>query len=108
MLNGFALVADYEQTREGAVTFAGHGVYTYDPSTDRYTLHWLDSIGSPMEVFTGGFDSDGFTMSHGGPGMHARLRWDFDSPEQMRWSMQMSGDGKQWNTLFDAVYRRVG
>lgn len=106
-LNGFALITDYEQTREGAVTFAGHGVYTYDAGADRYTLHWLDSIGSPMEVFTGGFDGEILSLGHGGPGMHARLRWDLGEPGQMGWSMQMSPDGKRWNKLFDALYRRV-
>ena len=30
-LGGFALLADYEQERDGAITFTGHGVYTYDP-----------------------------------------------------------------------------
>ena len=27
--------------------FTGHGVYTYGPKGDRYSLHWFDCIGSP-------------------------------------------------------------
>jgi hypothetical protein len=37
-LNGFAFIFDYEQERNGAITFTGHGVYTYDPKVDLYTL----------------------------------------------------------------------
>lgn len=105
-LGGFALLTDYEQERGGTVTFAGHGVYTYDPSEDRYTLHWFDSIGSPPEVFTGGFDGDVLTLSHGGPGMHARLTYDLSTPGAMKAMMEMSSDGEAWNVLFEATYRR--
>ena len=41
-LGGFALLADYEQERDGAITFTGHGVYTYDPKEGRYSLHWFE------------------------------------------------------------------
>ena len=37
-LNGFALINDYEQERDGAITFTGHGVFTYDPKADVYSL----------------------------------------------------------------------
>jgi hypothetical protein len=67
-LGGFVLLTDYEQERHAAIAFAGHGVYTYDPKEDRYSLHWFDCIGSPPEVFAGGFDGDVLTVAHGGPG----------------------------------------
>ena len=72
-LGGFALITDYEQERDGAITFTGHGVYTYDPKGNGYTLHWFDCMGSPPEVFVGGFEGEVFTLAHGGPGMHARM-----------------------------------
>ena len=52
-LNGFALIFDYEQERNGVVTFTGHGVYTYDPKEDLYTLSWFDCMGVPPEIFKG-------------------------------------------------------
>jgi len=106
-LGGFALVSDYQQTRDGKPTFAGHGVYTFNPKTGAYLLHWFDSMGSPAEVFTGGFEGDVLSMSHGGPGMHARLRWDLSRPGVMQSRMEMSSDGVTWNTLFDGEYRRA-
>lgn len=106
-LGGFGLLADYEQERDGAITFAGHGVYTYDPKEDRYTLHWFDSIGSPPEVFVGGFEDDVLTLAHGGPGMHARMTYDYSASGTMKGKMEMSPDGTEWKVLFEAVYHRT-
>ena len=105
-LNGFALITDYEQERDGVITFAGHGVMTFEPGTGLYSLHWFDTIGSPPEVFQGRFDGDRLTVAHGGPGMHARLTYDVTNPDMMWSSMEMSRDGVAWNTLFEARYRR--
>ena len=106
-LGGFALLADYEQERDGAVSFTGHGVYTYDPKEDRYSLHWFDCMGSPPELFVGGFDGDVLTLAHGGPGMHARMTSDFSTPGTMKAMMEMSPDGAEWKVLFEAVYKRT-
>lgn len=105
-LNGMALISDYEQERDGAITFSGHGVYTYDPKADRYSLTWFDSMGSPPEVFVGGFTGDVLALSHGGPPMHVRLTWDLSRSGQMASRMEMSDDGVTWMTLFDGEYRR--
>lgn len=106
-LGGFALLSDYEQERDGAITFTGHGVYTYNPKEDRYTLHWFDCIGSPPEVFVGGFEGDVLTLAHGGPGMHARMTYDLSTPGTMKGMMEMSPDGQDWKVLFEATYKRV-
>lgn len=106
-LGGFALIVDYEQERDGAVTFTGHGVYTYSPEEDEYTLHWFDCLGSPPEVFVGRFEGAVLTVGHGGPGMHARMTYDFSTPGSMKGTMEMSADGAEWQKLFEAVYRRL-
>lgn len=52
-LNGFAMISDYEQERDGVITFTGHGVLSFEPKRDLYSLHWFDCMGSPPEVFLG-------------------------------------------------------
>jgi len=106
-LGGFALIVDYEQERDGEVTFTGHGVYTYDPKRDQYCLHWFDCMGSPPEVFVGRFDDDVLTLAHGGPGMHARMTYDWSVPDTLQGMMEMSPDGEDWKVLFEAVYTRI-
>ncbi len=106
-LNGFALISDYEQERDGVVTFSGHGVFSFDPSAELYALHWFDCMGSPPEVFHGRFDGDVLTVAHGGPGLHARMTYDSTDPRHVRSKMEMSQDGITWKTLFDGRYERL-
>ena len=106
-LGGFALIVDYEQERDGAIAFTGHGVYTYDPKDDRYTLPRFDCMVSPPEVFVGRREGDVLTLAHGGPGMHARMTYDLSSPRTMRAKIEMSPDGNDWKVLFEATYKRI-
>ncbi|HEV8422796.1 MAG TPA: DUF1579 family protein [Chthoniobacterales bacterium] len=105
-LNGFALINDYEQERDGKVNFSGHGVFTYDPKADTYTLVWVDCMGAPPEVFKGKFEGDILKLSHGGPGMHVRLTYDLSQPGLLATSMEMSQDGSEWKRFFDARLKR--
>jgi hypothetical protein len=100
-------IRDYEQERDGVITFSGHGVFTFEPEAEVYSLHWFDCMGSPPEVFTGSFDGDILTMAHGGPGMHARITHDLTDPQTMLLRMEMSADGVAWDTLFDGRYERI-
>jgi hypothetical protein len=105
-LNGFALINDYEQERDGAITFTGHGVFTYDPKTDVYSLVWFDCMGAPPEIFKGTFENNILKLAHGGPGMHVRLSYDLSAPGYLVMSMEMSPDGAAWNRLFDGRLQR--
>jgi hypothetical protein len=106
-LNGFALINDYEQERDGEITFSGHGVFTYDPKEDSYTLVWVDCMGAPPEIFKGKFESDVLKLAHGGPGMHVRLTYNVSEPDCLTTSMEMSQDGQTRNRFFDARLSRI-
>jgi hypothetical protein len=106
-LNGFSLISDYEQERDGVITFTSHGVLSFEPKRDLYSIHWFDCMGSAPEVFLGRFDGDRLTVAHGGPGMHARLTYDLADPKRMLSKMEMSQDGITWNTLFEGRYERT-
>ena len=106
-LNGFGLIGDYEHIRGGVVTFSGHYVYTYNPKDDLVILHWFDCMGSPAEVFTGGWKGDVLTMSHGGPGPHMRMTYDLTEPGTQVTRGEMSEDGGTWKTLFEGRHQRV-
>jgi hypothetical protein len=101
-LGGFALINDYEQERDGKITFTGHGVFTYDTREKLYTLTWFDCMGVAPEVFKGQFEGTILRLSHGGPGMHARITYDLSEPNHLLTSMEMAQDGVNWARLFDA------
>jgi hypothetical protein len=103
-LDGFALVIDYEQERDGVITFSGHGVVTFDTTDQCYVMHWFDSMGSPPEVFWGTFNDHVLTLAHGGPTMHVRLTYDVSTDKHLKTHMDMSQDGETWKRLFDGDY----
>ena len=50
-VDGFVIQHDYEQERNGSVSFRGHGVLSYDSAAKAYLLHWWDSMGVAVNVF---------------------------------------------------------
>src|SRR5438128_10105462 len=44
-LDGFYLIQDTRQTRDGKESFATHGVFTFDREDRLYKLFWHDSLG---------------------------------------------------------------
>lgn len=106
-LNGFAVVGDYEQMRDGKRTFEGHGIYTFDARQKQVVLHWFDSMGHGREEFRGGWKGDVLTLTSKTPMGHARLIYDCSTAGMMRSSMEMSPDGSNWSKFFDANYKRA-
>jgi hypothetical protein len=104
--DGFYVVGDYEQKRDGVVTYRGHSVTGYDPNTQEVVMHWFDSIGMGAEEFRGKFQGDTLTLLSKGPMGHNRLTYDLREKGTLRSKMEMSQDGKQWSAMFDGVYHK--
>ena len=102
--DGFYVVGDYEQKRNGAVTFRGHSVFGVDGKTQEVVLHWFDSMGMGDDVFRGKFQGDTLTLTSQSQMGHHRMMYDFSEEGTMRSKMDMSSDKKQWNTVFEGVY----
>ncbi len=105
-LNGFALINDYEQERDGAIVFTGHGVFTFHPEEQLYWLTWFDCMGMAPETFKGSFDGGVLRLAHGGPGMHVRLTYDLSEAGYLGKTLEMSPDGGGWSRLFDGRLKR--
>jgi hypothetical protein len=106
-LDGFVVVQDYEQERNGAVTFRGHGVFSYDPNQDCYLMHWWDSMGMPPNVFKGNFDGQVATLvCEDGP-MKSRATFDLGD-NNYSFRMEVSQDGANWMTFMEGTYARQG
>jgi Protein of unknown function (DUF1579) len=105
-LSGFNVVQDYEQWRGEAVTFAGHGVFSFNPKDNSYSMHWWDSMGMPPNVFTGKFDGDVLTLTSPSAQGQSRAIFDLREPGSYVFKMDVSPDGKQWRTFMEGKYRR--
>jgi hypothetical protein len=104
-IDGFAVVQDYEQERNGVVTFRGHGVFTWNEPEKCYILYWFDSGGYPPNLFKGTFDKNVLTVTSSNAGGHTRAVFDFNAPNSYKYTMEVSQDAKQWQTFVDATYK---
>ena len=107
-LDGMHLIVDYQQTRDGGISFRGHGVYGWDPTVGCYTMYWFDSMGfDPGGPAQGTWEGDTLTFvaerSHG----HSRYVYTFEGPDRFRFHIEMSPDGSTWSRWLDSVYTRA-
>ncbi len=103
---GFGVVQDYEQIRDGAVSFSGHGIFTWEASQKRYMMHWWDSMGFPPNVFSGDFEGDVLIMQCEGPEGHHRVSVDLSKDNAYEFKMEVSSDGAKWDTFLVGSYVR--
>ena len=109
-LGGFVVIVDYEQEREGQITFSGHGVYTYDQKEQCIVLYWFDCMGMQPNMFKGNFEGDVLNLvsdesTEGGP-RFSRLTYNLGTPGTMTYRMELSEDGEAWKVFLDAAYAR--
>ena len=64
VLNGLAVVQEYQQTRHGVNNFAGHAVFWWDPASSQHVMTWFDAMSGTATEYRGGFDGDVLRLSH--------------------------------------------
>jgi hypothetical protein len=108
MLDGFFLVSEYTQERDGKVTYRGHGVYGYDAMQKKYTLHWFDSMGiDPGPPALGDWNGDTVVFTHQHVMGHGRMTYDFSKKDALSFKLEKSQDGKNWTLFIEATYKRT-
>jgi len=105
-LDGFAVVQDYEQERDGKINFRGHGVFRFDGEDGSYTLHWFDSLGLGPSEFRGRFEGDVLTLTNAGPQGITRAVFELHGSRSYTYRMQVSPDGTNWFPFMDGDYTR--
>ena len=108
VLNGFAVVQEYEQYRDGKPTFSGHGLFWWDASASEYVMTWIDSMMGVPANYRGTFDGDVLrllnTMPQGG---FARCSFDCGMPGEYVFLMEVSPDGETWTPAMEGAYGRL-
>jgi hypothetical protein len=107
-LDGFAVIQDYEQERNGAIGFRGHGVFRWDEASEGYELHWFDSFGAPLSIFRGNFEGDVLTLIWAGPNGSYRAVFDLSGENRYQYQMDVAPDGADWFTFTVATYTKTG
>ena len=108
-LNGFYLIQDTVQMRDGAETFGTHGVFTYDREDRRYKLFWHDSLGyySPAPA-SGGWTGKTLILVRGSLRGNARHVYEVVDDNNYSMKIQFSPDAEGWADVLTGTYRRIG
>lgn len=105
-LDGFFVVTDYQQERDGKVTYRGHGVYGWDKDNG-YTMYWFDSMGSPVNApAKGTWEGNVLTFQSDSPMGKGRYVYTFEDEDRHTFRIENSQDGKSWMPFMEAHYRR--
>ena len=107
-LEGFSLIGDYEQEREGRITFRGHAVYTYDTAAREYVVYWWDSMGMPANVYRGQLEGDALVVECDEPQGRSRITTRVTGKDTLHFLMEHSPDGRTWSTCMESVYQKKG
>ena len=107
ILDGWAVVQEYQQSRGGQPNFSGHGIFWYDPATGEYAMTWVDSMAGQPATFRGGFEGDVLRLTNAmADGGFARCSFDCSEPDQYAFLMEVSQDGQQWMPAMEGTYTK--
>ena len=108
-VDGMFVTSDYVEEKEGKVTFRGHSVFGWDPSSKTVTWYWFDSMGSnPPSPARGIWDGETLMLSVTNPGAEGRYTYRFEGDDRYVFDIQNSFDGgKTWVKFMEGVYRRA-
>jgi len=105
-LDGFAVIQDYEQERNGAVNFRGHGIFRWDTDEKCYVLHWFDSIGAKPTEYRGTLENKLLILTASQAQGFARASFDFSQENSYQYRMEVSPDGAQWFVFTEGKYEK--
>jgi hypothetical protein len=107
-LDGFAVLTDYVEERNGQVSYRGHGVFGYDAEQKMYTMHWFDSMGGGGYRLPalGKWEGNTLFFQNETPMGHSRYTYVFEGAGYT-FRIDASQDGKQWTPFMEGRYTRV-
>jgi hypothetical protein len=107
-LNGFYLIQDSVQMRDGKQVFATHGIFTFDREDRTYKLFWYDSLGyTPPSPASGGWVGKTLTLVRGSLRGNARHVYEIIDDDSYSLKIQFSPDAEGWADVLTGVYRRI-
>jgi hypothetical protein len=112
ILDGFYLMQEYEEVKDGKVIYKGHGLMGFDPASGDFLWYWFDNQGMFSPVARGHWQ-DPKTLVFESPspvtGGLVRSFFVFVGKDDLEFNMMSSVDqGVTWKPSLQSRYRRVG
>ena len=106
-VDGFWLVGDYEQEREGRINYRAHAVYGWDAKTQNFSMYWFDSMGmDPRGAAYGRWEGNTLTFEMSHEMGHSKYIYKFTGENTYDFSIEQSQDGKTWKPFVTSKWTR--
>jgi hypothetical protein len=107
-LDGFYVIQDYVQEKDGRVVFAGHGIFGFDPTSSDYGWYWIDSMGAfPAAPSHGRWEGETLTFHSKSPQGQGRYVYRFEGDRTYHFRVENSFDsGKTFAPFMEGTYRK--
>lgn len=107
-LDGFFVVQDYVEEKDGRVVFKGHGVLGHDAASGQVAWYWVDCMGFvPDQPSRGTWQGDTLTLSKSTPQGASRYTFRFEGDDTHHFHIEGSFDGgNTWKTFMQGTYHR--
>jgi hypothetical protein len=108
-LDGFCLLVDYSEERDGKVNYRGHGIHTWDPHASTFLVYWFDNIGFPPKAgIPAKLEGNRYTYeSDDGPQGWTRMTYEWKDT-RFEFRIDKSKDGrKTWQPMHEGRYTRA-
>jgi hypothetical protein len=105
-MDGFFVVQDYEQIKDGRVTYRGHGIFGIDGGAVAW--YWVDSIGQmPQAPARGAWAGDTLTLESSSPQGKSRYVLRLEGAGTLHFRIESSFDGgATFSPFMEGTYRR--
>ena len=108
-VDGFFLVQDYVEVKDGKTVFRGHGIFGWDAQQQTYTWYWCDSMGQvPSQPSRGRWQGDTLVFESSSQQAQGRYTYRFEGESTYHFKLENSFDGGQnWLTFMSGTYRKT-
>ncbi len=103
-LDGFAVIVDYVEERDGKVVYRGHGIHAWDGGGSTFVNYWFDNVGIAQQKPTRGILEGNRYSYVSDEGTRMTYAWANDS---MSFTIEKSADnGVTWKPMHEGRYTR--
>ena len=105
-LEGFFVLQDYVEEKDGRVVYRGHGVLGFDPGAKAYTWYWVDSMGAPSQPTHGQWKGDTLVFTQTSARGDSRYTYRFETARRLEFRIESRSPGQDWQTFMTGTYDR--